>query len=200
MSKDFEAEANCIGQTIPPGRRLVVVGSTSFWGEDSPQLCRLLAARLARIADLVAITGGMSGVGETFGRAFAAERQRLGLPERLYHLLPRGCIARDSGMTLTAGTNYEERREVLGRVGQVYLVVEGGPGTAHEVRVARARSAPVIAVARTGGHARDVYPSLERPPGADATDWELLQDRAAPLDAVVTAACALIDVSFPRPA
>jgi hypothetical protein len=200
MSNRFDEEAAGLEPAFPPGRRLVVVGSTSFWGEDSPELCHQLAVRLAGIADLITITGGMSGVGETFGRTFAGERRRLGLPEQLYHLLPRGFGTCDSGVTLFAGVDYEERREVLGRLGQVYVVVEGGPGTEHEVRVAQARGVAVIPVGRTGGHSGDVYPSLDRPPGAASADWELLQDRTAPLDAVVSAVWRLVEASFRRPA
>jgi hypothetical protein len=36
---------------FPPGRRLVVVGSTSFWGHDSLELCHQVAVRLAGLAD-----------------------------------------------------------------------------------------------------------------------------------------------------
>ena len=79
-----------------------------------------------------------------------------------------------------AGIDYEERRQVLGRLGQAYLVVEGGPGTAHEVSVARGRGAAVIPVARSGGHAGEVYPRIERPPGAGAADWALLSRIARP--------------------
>ena len=101
-----------------------------------------------------------------------------------------------SGRTKYVGLDYEERREVLGRLGQVYLVIEGGPGTEHEVRVARGRGAAVIPVARSGGHAADVYPLVEPVPGAGSPDWELLQDRAAPLEAVISAVRRLVETSF----
>ena len=196
MSSRFDVEAASLDPAFPPGRRLVVVGSTSFWGKDTPELCRRLAARLAGIADLIAITGGMAGVGQTFGRSFVDERRRLGLAEQLYHLLPLGLEACDSGVTLFAGRDYEERREILGRLAQTYVVIEGGPGTEHEVRVARGRGAAVIPVARSGGHAGDVYPSVERTPGAESPDWELLQDRMAPLDAVTSAVQRLVEATF----
>jgi hypothetical protein len=196
MPSRFDEEATRLDPVFPPGRRLVVVGSTSFWGKDSPELCHAIAIRLAGIADLTAVTGGMPGVGETFGQSFADERRRLGIPEQLFHLLPRGFGACDHGVTLFAGLNYEERREVLGRLGRVYLVIEGGPGTEHEVRVARGRGAAVIPVARSGGHAADVYPRVERSPGAGSPDWERLQDRAAPLEGVISAVQRLVESSF----
>jgi hypothetical protein len=196
MASRFDDEAARLSPAFPPGRRLVVVGSTSFWGKDSAELCRGVAVRLAGIPELIAITGGMEGVGETFARSFAGERRRMGLPEQLFHLLPRGPAACDTGVTLCAGIDYEQRREVLGRLGEAYLVVEGGPGTEHEVCIARQRGAVVIAVGRTGGHAGEVYPSLERPPGAELADWELLQDSTAPMDQVISAVRALVEASF----
>jgi hypothetical protein len=196
MSIRFDEEATSLDPAFPPGRRLVVVGSTSFWGKDSPELCQGMAIRLAGIADLIAITGGMPGVGETFGQSFADERRCLGLPEQLFHVLPKGFRACDRGVTLFAGLDYEERREVLGRLGQVYLVIEGGPGTEHEVRVARGRGAAVIPVGRSGGHAGEVYPRVERSPGAGSPDWELLQDLGAPLDAVISAVQRLVEASL----
>jgi len=175
---------------------LVVVGSNRFWGNDSAELCHQLALRLAEIANLVAITGGMPGVGAAFGRSFADARQRLRLPEQLYHVLPLGFGACPEGVTLFAGEDYLERREVLGRLGQTYLVVEGGPGTEHEVRVARARGATVIPVARSGGHAREVYPHVGPSPSAAPADWELLHNSAASLEVVVSAVRRLVETSF----
>lgn len=42
-------------------------------------------------------------------------------------------------MTLFAGSDMAERREILARLSPLYLAVEGGPGTVHEGRVAIAR-------------------------------------------------------------
>jgi hypothetical protein len=89
MVAQFDAEAQRVGATITPGPRLVVIGSTSFWGPDSGQLCEAIAADLAALPALVAVTGGMSGVGLTFGRAFADARRARGRAENLFHLLPR---------------------------------------------------------------------------------------------------------------
>ncbi len=71
MMSQFDAEAKSLNAVFPPGPRLVVIGGTSFWGADSRQLCEAIAADLAAIAELVALTGGMDGVGLTFGRAYA---------------------------------------------------------------------------------------------------------------------------------
>ena len=69
MSKAYDAEAARIIAALPAGPRLAVLGSTSFWGADSEQFCRLIGDRLAQRSDLVLLTGGMTGVGETFANA-----------------------------------------------------------------------------------------------------------------------------------
>ena len=200
MVTQYDAEARMVGAAITPGPRLVVIGSTSFWGHDSRRLCEAIAAELAEIAALVAMTGGMDGVGLSFGRAFAAARRAAGQPENLFHLLPRGMAPCDSGATLGAGIDYHDRREVLGRVGHVYLVIEGGPGTEHEAAVAAGRGAPVIPLGRTGGHAGELYPRARCPAGLPRADWDLLADAAAPHGQIVSAVGRLVRLALPRPA
>jgi hypothetical protein len=194
----YDAEARMLGAAITPGPRLVVIGSTSFWGHDSRQLCEAIAAELAELAALVAITGGMDGVGLTFGRAFAAARRELGQPENLFHLLPRGMGPCDSGVTLGAGIDYHDRREVLGRVGHAYLVIEGGPGTEHESAVAAGRGAPVIPLGRTGGHAGELYSRASCPAGLPRADWDLLADAAAPHGQIISAVGRLVRLALAR--
>jgi hypothetical protein len=191
----FDVDAAQVIAELPPGPRLVVIGSAKFYGADSHTLCQAIAADLAP-ASLVALTGGMEGVGLTFGRALASARQSAGVPEHLFHLLPVGFGPCDCGVTLGAGVDYTERREVLGRVGHVYLVIEGGPGTVHEETVAAARGVPFIPLARTGGHAADVYPRTARPPAFPAADWELLADGDAPHDRVVAAVGRLVRLAL----
>jgi len=133
-----------------PGPRLVVIGSTKFWGQDSARICEAIAVDLAAIDELVAVTGGVAGVGQTFGQVFSATRNAMSKPENLYHLLPRGLEPCDSGITIGAGDDFFERREILGRLGQIYLMIEGGPGTQHEAEVAVSKGFPVIPAARPG--------------------------------------------------
>jgi SLOG cluster4 family len=192
----YDAEARTVGAAIIPGPRLVVIGSASFWGHDSRQLCEAIAVELAEFAALVALTGGMDGVGLTFGRAFAAARRAAARPENLFHLLPRGMGPCDSGVTLGAGIDYHGRREVLGRVGHAYLVIEGGPGTAHEAAVAAGRGVPVIPLARTGGHAGELYARAGCPSKLPRADWDCLADAAAPHGPIVAAVGRLVRLAL----
>ena len=192
----FDVEARRICAAFPCGPRLVVIGSASFWGADSHPLCQAIAADLAAVAELVAVTGGRRGVGLTFGRAFAAARRAAGYPENLFHLLPHGMGPCATGVTVGAGSGAIERREVLGRVGHVYLVIEGGPGTEYEAAVATGCGVPVIPVGRTGGHAGELHRRSVCPPGFPRADWDLLADPGAPREQVVAAVGRLVRVAL----
>ena len=196
MIARYDAETQRVSDIIPSGPRLVVIGSGLFWGLDSRQLCEDIAVELAAVVGLVAVTGGRSGVGLTFGRAFAAARRAAGQPENVFHLLPRGFPPCESEITLGAGVDSIERREVLGRIGQAYLVIEGGPGTAYEATVATGRQVPLIPLARTGGHAGELYPQVCRPQGVRDEDWRILADAGAPLPDVVAAVGRVVRTSL----
>ena len=157
---------------LPPAPRIAVIGSTSFWHPDSEATCHLIGAQLAQIDRLILLTGGVPGVGEAVGRSFFAA---CGSGEqRTFHVLPAGCVPWDYGVTLFAGRNMEERREVLGRMAPIYLVIEGGPGTAHEHQVASKRGATIIPIGRTEGHAGAIYPHTAKPTAAAQSDWDAL--------------------------
>ncbi len=177
----YQSEANVVIRQISPGPRLVVIGSTKFWGQDSARICEAIAQDLAAIDELVAVTGGVAGVGQTFGQAFSAARKAMSKPENMYHLLPRGIGPCDSGITIGAGDDFFERREILGRLGQIYLMIEGGPGTQHEAEVAVSKGFPVIPAARTGGHAGEFFRYGEMPPGIQPEDWRTLAQTTAPI-------------------
>lgn len=177
MNLRIESELIHVASHVAAGPRLAVIGSTEFWDADSAALCETIAIELAAIEPLIALTGGMNGVGQTFAEAYEAARRVAGLPVNLYHLLPRGVVLQKSGTTLAAGEDFHERREILGRAAQIYLVIEGGPGTEHEAAVATGRGAAVIPVGRSGGAAGEMFPLLEPLPEAAHDDWLLLADR-----------------------
>jgi hypothetical protein len=196
MFDRLEAETHSVMRQIAPGPRLVIIGSTSFWGPDSARICDAIAADLAELEDLVAVTGGMDGVGLSFGRAFSAARKAMAKPEKLYHLLPAGFGPCDSGVTIDAGNDFFERREVLGRLGQIYLMIEGGPGTEHEAQVAVSKGFPVIPVGRTGGHAKAFHQREIRPGEIRPDLWRTLGDAEAPLKDVVAAVRTIVRESL----
>ncbi len=96
-------------------------------------------------------------------------------------------------MTLPAGIDYFERREILARMAHVCLVIEGGPNTWHEVTVAADAGIPVIPLGRTGGCAGDVYSQLVPPVWAPRAEWEILGSSAGAALSVAAAICTLIE-------
>ena len=170
----FDGEATALLAKLPTGPALVVIGSTSFYHKESPATCAATGKLLATIENLALITGGMSGIGEGVGRSFFEARKRTAVAPDVFHVLPRGCPGWDYGVTMFAGSDMSERREILGRLSHLYLAIEGGPGTVHEAQVALSRGAVIIAVGRSGGHAGDLYPKLVRPDIASEKNWSIL--------------------------
>ena len=166
-----ELAANLTAQ-LPPAPRIAVIGSTSFWHPDSEATCQLIGAQLAQLNPLLLLTGGVPGVGEAVGRSFFAACGSA--EQRTFHVLPADSAAWDYGVTLFGGRTMAERRKVLGRMSPIYLVIEGGPGTAHEHQVASKRGATIVPVGRTGGHAGTIYPRTTKPTAAAPADWEAL--------------------------
>ena len=189
----YDDEAALLDGSIPSGVRVGVIGSTTLWHEESKQICPAIGTALASFNDLILLTGGVPGAGELVGRSFWRVTRELGRTPTVIHILPRDSMTWDYGTTLFAGDDMSERREILARLAKAFLVVEGGPGTEHEARVAAAHGAALIPVARLGGHARALYQTLLRPPFADSTAWEMLANPEVTADRVSAAVVNIID-------
>jgi len=170
----YDQEARRLVAVLPRGPRVAVLGSTDFWHADSERTCTQIGRLLASIPGLVLLTGGVEGIGEAVGRSFFHARRDSGHEPRVYHVLPEGAGAWDYGETLFAGSDMAERREVLGRLAGVFVMLEGGPRAGHEADVASAHGAVVIPVGRSGGYAAALYDWTGRPPAIDAAPWAVL--------------------------
>jgi hypothetical protein len=170
----YDRDARRLEAVLPHGPRVAVLGSTDFWHADSERTCSQIGRLLAGIPGLVLLTGGVEGIGEAVGRSFFQARRDAGQEPRVYHVLPEGEEAWDYGETLFAGSDMTERREVLGRLSGVFLMVEGGPRAGHEADVAFAHGAVVIPVGRSGGYAATLYGRMNHPPAIDAGTWAVL--------------------------
>ncbi len=180
--KRFDDEAQRITSLLPAGPRVIVIGSTDFWHQESEATCDEAGRLLATIPGLALLTGGVEGVGEAAGRSFFNARLKCQQAPLVYHVLPRGEEAWDYGETFWAGDDMTERREVLGRLSELFLAIEGGPGTEHEVAVASERGAKVIPVGRSGGQAGILYAKMSCPSGMDGATWAALGDgKASPI-------------------
>jgi hypothetical protein len=170
----YDRETRRLDALMPDGPRVAVLGSTDFWHADSERTCAEIGRLLAGIPGLVLITGGVEGIGEAIGRSFFQMRRATGQQPHVYHVLPEGEEAWDYGETLFAGSDMTERREILGRLSGLYLMLEGGPRAGHEAAVASATGAVVIPVGRSGGYAATLYSQVSRPLVIDAGTWALL--------------------------
>jgi hypothetical protein len=192
-SAQIDAEAAVVGSRIPKGFRVAILGSASFRQERSVRICTSVGELLANLSGLVLITGDVAGAGETVGRAFARGCRNLGWPAKIIHVLPRGCARWDYGATLFAGDEMGERREILGRLAELYVIVEGGPGTEHEARVAAANGSVLVPVGRSGGHAGALFPLLVRPTLAEEHTWRTLSDCEATPPKIAASVLEIVD-------
>ncbi|MEM7715681.1 MAG: macro domain-containing protein, partial [Cyanobacteria bacterium P01_A01_bin.68] len=167
---NFQKIAGKLLTQITDVPKLAVIGSTSFWGHSSEAICKATGRYLAKIDDLVMLTGGVSGIPEAVSRSFSTNR--------VFHVQPQGFQPWDYGHNLYGGVGYEERREILARMARVYLLLEGGPGSEHEARRALEMGAVVIPVGRTGGFAEKLYTEMDCPDYIPLELWEKLARRA----------------------
>jgi len=170
----YDLEARRLDALLPRGPRVAVLGSTDFWHADSERTCVEMGRLLAGISGLVLLTGGVEGIGEAVGRSFVQARRGAGQDPRVYHVLPEGEPEWDYGETFFAGSDMTERREVLGRLSRLFVMVEGGPRAGHEADVAGAHGAVLIPVGRSGGYAAGLYGRMSRPPAIDPSAWAVL--------------------------
>mmetsp|Transcript_77338 Transcript_77338/g.240311 ORF Transcript_77338/g.240311 Transcript_77338/m.240311 type:complete len:489 (-) Transcript_77338:36-1502(-) len=178
---------------LGPGVRVCILGGTAFHGADSEGLVQAVARELAASLGSRAafVTGGMAGV----QKAFALH---CGDGSRVWNLLPEG-QASDFGVgkDVHAGADLEQRKEVFGLLGDVYVTVEGGPGVAQEARAASARGAAVLPLLRTGGASAGKFDfpaaALERPSCASEEQWALLSSSDAPVSETAVAVAAIVE-------
>lgn len=170
----FDREAKRLSDQLPAGRRLGVLGSTSFWHQDSAAFCAELGNELAKLQFLVIVTGGMPGVATAVGNAFCQAHGANAARAAVVHVLPFGHRAPELGSTHFAGHSLPHRREILARLAMVYVMVEGGPGTAEEAAIARSRGARIIPVAALGGEAGTWHARNSRPEWAPEQHWQEL--------------------------
>lgn len=187
----LEAATSAVKTKVLGNVRICVLGSTKFSDPQSEALVESLAQQLDRAllgTNIVFITGGLSGVQETF-------TNHCGDGSRLFHLVPmkRNSLFR-LGQDVQAGADMDQRRQVFGAVGDVYLSVEGGPGVAQEARAARERGAYILPLMRSGGASSGMFdfPADCRPDFVSEQRWELLADKSLAVEESAKAATDII--------
>ncbi|XP_022091661.1 uncharacterized protein LOC110979851 isoform X2 [Acanthaster planci] len=198
-AKESQIEA-CVGsicQKLPGSNCVYISGGTSFYYDKSEAICKEIGKALAKLQKVTLVTGGFFGVGETVSRSFYDERQRLKRVEDVYHILPnrdeqdRSPQARQNrdktfqpmpfGETVFVGDSVRQRETIVSRIFDICILIEGGPGAAHEAEEFTWSDHTVIPIKCTGGAAGGKFnvpqKIFECPPGVVRNDWNQLADK-----------------------
>lgn len=192
-----------LDEKLPKGDHVYISGGTQFYSKLGEAVSKEIGRKLAQEEDIVLVTGGFYGVGETVGRSFFEERERLGKPHGICHVVAtrdeqdkssqtrqnpdRTFQAVPYGETLFFGSSVRQREMLMPRVVDLCVLIEGGPGAAFEAQQFVWNGKQVVPIRATGGAAGGSFniPSivLVRPPNVAESDWSVLGDEnASPSD------------------
>lgn len=189
-----------VKQSLPDEGKLVYVsGSTQFFSHNGEEVSTEVGKRLAKDQNIVLVTGGFYGVGETVGRSFYEERKRLGWDDGVIHIQAvkdgrdRSMQTRQNpdgtfqpvpyGKTIFIGTSVRQREMITARSIDLCVLIEGGPGAAFEAHQFSWNDHTVIPIKVTGGAAGGKFDVPQtifiKPAHVSDTEWTTLQDKKA---------------------
>ena len=213
-----------LDQKMPKGDHVFISGGTKFYSKNGEAISKEIGKQLANEEGVVLVTGGFYGVGETVGRSFFEQRERLKRPHGICHVVaerdeqdkssqtrqnPDGTFPPvPYGETLFFGNSVRQREMLTPRVVKMCILIEGGPGTAFEAQQFVWNGHHVIPIRITGGAAGGAFnvPSviLVRPPSVESSDWSILGDESSSPSDVASAVVRIIrtltsqDLLIPR--
>ncbi|EDV20851.1 uncharacterized protein TRIADDRAFT_60787 [Trichoplax adhaerens] len=167
---DISLKSYLLRETLPRSDPCVYIsGGTKFYSKNTEAICKSIGACLADFDNLSLITGGFYGVGDVLGRSFYNKRITSKKEPLVYHVLPvrdeqdRSLQARQNsdktfmdvpfGSTIFAGDNVREREIIVSKAISICILIEGGPGAAHEAEQFCWNDHTVIPIKVTGGAA-----------------------------------------------
>lgn len=188
-----------LSEQLPKGKHVYISGGTQFFSKCGEQICKELGKKLAEDQEIVLVTGGFYGIGETVARSFYEERIRRNKLPGVCHVVavrdkqdksnqtrqnPDGTFAKiPYGDTLFFGNSVRQREMLTPKVIDLCILVEGGPGAAFEAQQFTWNGNRVIPVKVTGGAASGLFnipPTvLLKPPNVKESDWSILSDSTA---------------------
>ena len=203
-----------LNEKLPEGKHVYISGGTKFYSKCGEAVCKEIGKALARDEEVILITGGFYGVGETIGRSFFEERKCIDKPHGVYHIIPerdeqdKSTQTRQNpnrtfppvpyGETLFFGSSVRQRETLTPRVIDLCILVEGGPGAAFEAQQFVWNGNCVIPIRVTGGAAGGFFnvPSsiLMRPPGVSESDWSVLGDENASPSEIASAVVRIVKI------
>ena len=201
-----------LAHKLPKGKHVYISGGTKFFSPNGEDICKELGKQLARDPEVVLVTGGFYGVGETTARSFHDERIRTNRPSGVCHVIamrddedkshqtrqnPDGTfLAVPYGETLFYGGSVRQREQLTPIVLDLCVLIEGGPGAAFEAQQFVWNGNCVVPVKVTGGAAGGSFNVPEtifnKPPNVAESDWTVLGDsEASPVD-VAASVCRIV--------
>ena len=178
---------------VEDGRhRLCILGGTSNKRRETELLAGAIAEGLLTSpgkTSIAVFTEGMPGVQQ----AFCDRGEGL----QFFHLVPRGQACSWPGKELMAGKDIQETKVLFSLIGDVYIVLEGGPEVAAQVKQAFRRGAIILPLVRTGGAAAGQFSIskdvLLKPSFATEEQWNLLCDDCAAISSTAKAVVSLVE-------
>ena len=197
-----------LAYNLPEGRLVYISGGTEFYSSNGQSICYELGKLLAREGDIILVTGGSKGVGETVERSFYDERLQMGLSDGIVRVQSKDSQDRSEdevvpyGKTLHYGNGIKQREMVIARVLDLCVLIEGGPSAAFETHQFSWSGHTVVPVQVTGGAASGrfgVPPSIfHRPIPVTEEDWGVLKDQTASPVEVAKAVVKIINAVKPK--
>ena len=208
-----------LSKELPKGKHVYLSGGTKFYSPSGEAIGKELGKQLAQDLEIILITGGFYGVGETVGRSFYEERMRMSQPHGVCHVIavrddqdksnqtrqnPDGTFqAVPYGDTIFLGDSVRQREMLTPRVIDLCVLIEGGPGAAFEAQQFNWNGHHVIPVKVTGGAAGGLFnlpeTILKKPPNVSEFDWHLLgSTKASPTSIAAAIVCIIKTLKDPK--
>ena len=201
-----------LANKLPKGKHVYISGGTKFFSPNGEEICKELGKQLARDLEVVLVTGGFYGVGETTAQSFYDERIRMNRPNGVCHVIavrddqdksPQTRQNADGtfqvvpyGETLFYGESVRQREMLTPVVLDLCVLIEGGPGAAFEAQQFVWNGNCVVPVKVTGGAAGGSFnvpkTIFNRPPNVAESDWTALGDSEASPVSVAAAVCRIV--------
>ena len=178
--------------------RVAIFGSVELRGANSEALCAAIGRALAQPAlplQVTLVTGANAAAHRAVSEPFHASLALSGCSTaaanaRVVHLCPYGYTCPFAfGTVLPAGADGQQRRQLLAKYCDVAVTVEGGPGTADEMRLAVELGRVVLPLRRTGAASDGLFraPHVQRHAAVAERDWALLGDADADVEHTASA-------------
>ncbi|XP_030841605.1 uncharacterized protein LOC763292 isoform X2 [Strongylocentrotus purpuratus] len=195
--KQVSVAVEFVCKNLPDTGCVYIAGGTKYYYDKSQAICKAIGVALAKLPTVTLITGGFFGVGHDVSKSFYDERKKLRMEHRVWHILPkkdeRDCTVQANqrpdksfqgppfGKTLHCGESVRQRESIVSKVFDICIIVEGGPGAAHEAEEFTWSDHTVIPIKCTGGAAggkfKVPHKIFELPPGVARDDWQLLSNK-----------------------